>query len=88
MQGMGPAIRPKYDFSMSSALALADPEDFIYTKMIVISPKYVVVNQMKGALEIAQIHQLLLDTDHLRTPIFLFFLLQYKVYKRAQRAHL
>lgn len=46
----------QYDFAMSSQLALADPDDFIYTKMIVMSPKYVLVNQMKAPIEVAQIY--------------------------------
>lgn len=43
----------KYDFSMSTSLVMADPEDFIYTRMVVISPKFVLVNQMKSRIEVA-----------------------------------
>ena len=43
----------KYDFSMSNTLAITDAEDFIFTKMIVISPRYVLVNQMKAPIEVA-----------------------------------
>lgn len=35
---------------------MADPEDFIFTKMVVVSPKYVLVNQMKTAIEVAQVY--------------------------------
>ena len=40
---------------MSNSLQLADPEDFIFTKVILISPKYVLVNQMKAPIEVAQV---------------------------------
>ena len=49
----------KYDFSMNTSLVMADYEDFIFTKMIVASPKYVLVNHMKSPLEVAQI-----NTEH------------------------
>lgn len=45
---------------MNVALEMADFEEKIFTKVIVISPKYVLVNQMKGAIEVAQI-----NTQHL-----------------------
>ena len=38
----------KYDFSMNTSLVMADFEDFIFTKMIVVSPKYVLVNHMNS----------------------------------------
>mmetsp|Transcript_28502 Transcript_28502/g.38012 ORF Transcript_28502/g.38012 Transcript_28502/m.38012 type:complete len:240 (+) Transcript_28502:400-1119(+) len=50
----------KYDFQMNTSLALADFDEKIFTKLIVISPKYVLVNQMKGAIEVAQ-----LNTQHM-----------------------
>ena len=43
----------RYDFSMSNTLALADAEDFIFTKIIVVSPRYVLVNQMGSPIEVA-----------------------------------
>ena len=46
----------KYDFSMSTSLVMADADDFIFTKLIVVSPKYVLVNQMKAPIEVAQIY--------------------------------
>ena len=49
-------LHRKYDFSMSTSLQMADPEDFIFTKIIMISPKYVLVNHMKSPLEVAQIY--------------------------------
>ena len=46
----------KYDFSMSTSLVMADADDFIFTKLIVVSPKYVLVNQMKAPIEVAQLN--------------------------------
>ena len=40
---------------MSTSLAVADQEDSIYTKMVVISPKFVLVNHMKTCIEVAQV---------------------------------
>ena len=49
-------LHRKYDFSMSTSLVLADPDDFIFTKIIMISPKYVFVNHMKTSVEVAQVY--------------------------------
>jgi len=38
---------------MNVSLELADFEEKIFTKLIVISPKYVLVNQMTGSIEVA-----------------------------------
>lgn len=35
---------------------MADADDFIFTKLIVVSPKYVLVNQMKTPIEVAQVN--------------------------------
>ena len=41
---------------MNVSLELADFDEKIFTKVIVISPKYVLVNHMKGPIEVAQIN--------------------------------
>ena len=44
---------------MNTSLHLADVTDydsFIFTKIIVVSPKYVFVNHMKAPIEVAQLH--------------------------------
>lgn len=49
-------MRPhtRYDLVCTTALPLANYQDSIYTKVIQISPKYVVCNMTKGYLDIAQ----------------------------------
>ena len=49
-------LHRRYDFAMNTSLVEADADDFIFTKIIVISPKYVLVNSMKSRLEVAQIN--------------------------------
>ena len=37
-------LNRKYDFVLSTSLSLADAHQTIYTKMVLLSPKYVLVN--------------------------------------------
>ena len=50
------ALSKKYDFVLSTSLQLADAQQTIYTKMVLMSPKYVLVNMMKGPIEVAQVN--------------------------------
>mmetsp|Transcript_38812 Transcript_38812/g.28113 ORF Transcript_38812/g.28113 Transcript_38812/m.28113 type:complete len:160 (-) Transcript_38812:242-721(-) len=45
----------KYEYSMTTSLSLSNYHDSIYTKMITIVPKYVLVNHMKSPLEVSQV---------------------------------
>mmetsp|Transcript_2420 Transcript_2420/g.3021 ORF Transcript_2420/g.3021 Transcript_2420/m.3021 type:complete len:131 (+) Transcript_2420:1642-2034(+) len=45
----------KYEFVLSTSLSLTNYHDNIYTKMIHIVPRYVLVNHMKSPLEISQV---------------------------------
>ena len=52
-------MNKKYEFSMNNSLHIADIKDYddlIVTKIIVVSPKYVFVNQMRSSIEVAQLH--------------------------------
>lgn len=44
----------RYDFVCTPSLALAHYQEAIYTKLVLISPMYVIVNKTKGYLRIAQ----------------------------------
>ena len=48
------AIDQKFNFAVSAHLHLCDVSDSLYTKVISISPKYVVVNSAQCALEVSQ----------------------------------
>ena len=48
------SVDQKFNFAISAHLHLCDVSDSIYTKVISISPKYVLVNQAQCALEISQ----------------------------------
>ena len=44
----------RYEYSYSTEVYLATPDDYIYTKITTISPLYVIVNKTKGILVVSQ----------------------------------
>jgi len=48
----------KYDLVATTTLSLSDYQDSVYTMVVLISPKYVIVNNLKSVLEVAQVGHL------------------------------